>query len=108
MNEKQYKFYSCINFMRFFWILIAATVIAISLNLIYQTGLEIVILLLLTDFMALWIYAESDKEGSGNIILIEKIGGIERLISDLFNKMSKKFSNGNNDKKEIIEWLNKF
>ena len=84
------------------------TLIAVYFNLAYLKGLEIVILLFITDFIALWIYTELGRKDSEKNILLEKIKNLERLVSDVFNKINKKFSNEKNNKKELVEWLNKF
>jgi len=96
--------------MRFFWLLVLITIIAASLHLLFYKGLEIIIILIVIDFMILWTYAEleNNKKDREKSILLEKIENLERLMSDLFNKVTRKFSNKKNDKKELIEWLSKF
>jgi hypothetical protein len=69
---------------------------------------ELIILLFITDFIVLWTQIESNKGENGKNILAEKIENLEKLISDVFNKMTKKPMNEKEEKKEIIEWLNKF
>jgi hypothetical protein len=69
---------------------------------------ELIILLFITDFIVLWTELETDVKGKGKSVLAEKIENMEKLISDVFNKMTKKPINEKEEKKEIIEWLNKF
>jgi hypothetical protein len=69
---------------------------------------ELIIVLFITDFIVLWTELETDGKGKGKSILAEKIENLEKLISDVFNKMTKKPTNEKDEKKEIIEWLNKF
>jgi hypothetical protein len=90
--------------------MIILTIIAISFQLIFYKSLEITMMLIIIDFMILWSYTEleknkNDKEKSNLLIKIESL---ERLTSDLFDKITKRFSNKKNDKKELVEWLNKF
>lgn len=96
--------------MRFFWVLILITIIATYFQLMFYKSLEMIITLIIIDFMVLWAYTElenkkKDKEKS-NILM--KIENLERLTSDLFEKITRRFSNKKNNKKELIEWLNKF
>ena len=96
--------------MKFFWFLVLITIIAASFQLLFYKGLEIVIILIITDFMVLWAYTElennkKDKEKSNLLIKIENL---ERLTSELFEKVSRRVSNKKIDKEELIEWLNKF
>jgi hypothetical protein len=69
---------------------------------------ELIILLFITDFIVLWTELETDGKGKGKSVLSEKIENLEKLISDVFNKMTKKPTNEKDEKKEIIKWLNKF
>ena len=84
------------------------------ITLIFVLGLgslksfELIILLFITDFIVLWTEVETDRKGKGKSILAEKIENLEKLISDVFNKMTKKPANEKDEKKEIIKWLNKF
>jgi len=64
----------------------------------------------LIDFMVLWTYTElennkKDKEKSNLLIKIENL---ERLTSELFGKITRRFSNKEVNKKELVEWLNRF
>lgn len=94
--------------MRFFWILLIITIITASLNLVFFISVEVLALLIIMDFIVLWSYTEIEKNGNEENVLLEKIENLERLTSDLFNKVTKKFSNTKNNKKDIVEWLNKF
>jgi len=93
--------------MRFFWIMVIITAIFV-LGLSSLKSFELIVLLFITDFIVLWTQIESNKGENGKNILAEKIENLERLISDVFNKMTKKPMNEKEEKKEIIEWLNKF
>ncbi len=93
--------------MRFFWIMVIITAIFV-LGLSSLKSFELIILLFITDFIVLWTQIESNKGENGKNILAEKIENLEKLISDVFNKMTKKPTNEKEEKKEIIEWLNKF
>lgn len=93
--------------MRFFWIMVIITAIFV-LGLSSLKSFELIILLFITDFIVLWTQIESNKGENGKNILAEKIENLEKLISDVFNKMTKKPMNEKEEKKEIIEWLNKF
>ena len=93
--------------MRFFWIMMIITAL-IVLGLGSLKSFELIILLFITDFIVLWVESETDGRGKGKSVLAEKIEKLEKLISDVFNKMTKKLANGKDEKKEIIEWLNKF
>ncbi len=93
--------------MRFFWIMVIITVIFV-LGLSSLKSFELIILLFITDFIVLWTQIESNKGENGKNVLAEKIENLEKLISDVFNKMTKKPMNEKEEKKEIIEWLNKF
>jgi len=78
------------------------------ISLLYK--IEIILIMIVIDFIALWVYTESehnkkDKEKSNLLIKIENL---ERLTSELFEKVSRRVSNKKIDKEELIEWLNKF
>ncbi len=95
--------------MKFFWFLVLITIIATFFSLFYK-GLEIVIILIIIDFIVLWTYTELEKNRKNkekNNLLI-KIENLERLTSDLFDKITGRVSKEKIDKKELIEWLNKF
>jgi len=94
--------------MRFFWLMVIITVIVIYLNSVYFKGLEVVILLFITDFMVLWIYLEMERDNVEKSFLLEKIENLEKLTSSMFDKIAKRFSNEKNDKKDLIEALNNF
>jgi hypothetical protein len=70
--------------------------------------LELIIPLIILDLIVLWTYAELGKKEPGNIGLKQKIENLEKLTYELFNKLTKKPSNSKDEKKEIVEWLNKF
>jgi len=96
--------------MKFFWILVLITIIATSFHLAYYKSLEIVIILIVIDFMVLWTYTEleNNKKDKERSILLIKIENLERLTSELFEKVTRRLSNKKNNKKELIEWLNRF
>ena len=93
--------------MRFFWIMVIITAIFV-LGLSSLKSFELIILLFITDFIVLWTELETNGKGKGKSILAEKIENLEKLISDVFNKMTQKPTDEKEEKKEIIEWLNKF
>jgi len=93
--------------MRFFWIMMIITAL-IVLGLGSLKSFELIILLFITDFIILWTELETNGKGKGKSILTEKIENLEKLISDVFSKMTKKPTNEKDEKKEIIKWLNKF
>ena len=93
--------------MRFFWIMVIITAIFV-LGLSSLKSFELIIVLFITDFIVLWTESETDEKGKGKSVLAEKIENLEKLISDVFNKMTKKPINEKDEKKEIIKWLNKF
>ncbi|NIM46743.1 MAG: hypothetical protein GTN40_01125 [Candidatus Aenigmarchaeota archaeon] len=96
--------------MKFFWVLVLITLIITSFQLMFYKSLEMILILIIIDFMVLWTYTEiennkKDKERSSLVIKIENL---ERLTSELFEKITRRFSNKQNNKKELIEWLNRF
>lgn len=93
--------------MRFFWILIIGTIASIVFYFISFAGLELVISLMIIDFIAL-IFSEFEGRETGSNSLIKKIENLEKLIYDLFNKLTKTSYDKTQEKKEIEEWLNKF
>ncbi len=91
--------------MRFFWVLVLITIIT---SLFYK--IEIILIMIVIDFIALWVYTELEynKKSKEKSNLLTKIENLERLTSELFEKISRRVSNKKVDKKELIEWLNKF
>ena len=86
--------------------LIAATIIAVSFHLMFYSILEMVIMLIIVDFMALWVYIESEKGRNEKSSLMKSIEHMEKSIYDVFNKVTL-YSNEKRDKKDLIEWLEK-
>ena len=70
--------------------------------------MEIVLFLIIMDSIVLWVSLELERKNNNEGILLEKIENMERLVSDLFDKVTNKFSNKKNEKKDLVEWLNKF
>ena len=93
--------------MKLFWMFLVLTVLSISWYSLYSKGFDIVIFLLLLDFMALWYYTEKNKPNTGNF-LSDKILILEKSTSDMFEKLNKRFSKKSDKKEDIVEWLDKF
>jgi len=94
--------------MRFFWLLTVITLLTIYFHSVTSEGLILIIMLIITDFMVLWVETEFEKNNGEKSFLLEKIEILEKLTSDMFDKLNKRFSNNKNDKKDIIESLNQF
>jgi hypothetical protein len=94
--------------MKLFWLFAALTALSALMLSVYSTGLELVALLLVIDFMALWFYTETGKIGTESGFLKERITSIEKITSDMFEKLNKRFSKKTEEKEDIIEWLDKF
>jgi len=94
--------------MKFFWIMLAMTLISIYYHYVFSKGLEMVMLLIIVDLIALLTYNELYKKDSEKSILKEKLENLERLTSQVFEKINSRFTNNKDDKKELIESLNKF
>ena len=82
--------------------LIIITIASLIFYLFSSKGLEIIIPLFIIDFISLWYSSESREPRK--TILEEKIENLEKLTWDLFNKLTDRKV----DKKELVEWLNKF
>ncbi|NIO44467.1 MAG: hypothetical protein GTN36_02835 [Candidatus Aenigmarchaeota archaeon] len=96
--------------MKFFWILVLITIIVAYFQLLFYKSLEIIVTFVIIDFMVLWAYIEleNNKKDKQRNILLVKIENLERLTSELFEKVTSRFSNKENNKEKLIEWLNKF
>ena len=90
--------------MRFFWILIIITMASVAFYLIFFNGLELVILLLIVDFIVLMVSNELGKDAFENKTLSNKIENLEKLTYDLFNKLTGR----QNDKEQLTKWLEEF
>jgi hypothetical protein len=91
--------------VRFFWIT-AMTVIAGLFQLMFYESLELTILLFSVNFMVFGLEL-ARTEPKGSILL--KIEGIERYLNDtVSNLISPQIAKKEGNKKEIIEWLNRF
>jgi len=93
--------------MRFFWLLTVITLLTIYFHSVTSEGLILIIMLIITDFMVLWVETEFEKNNGEKSFLLEKIESLEKLTSDVFDKINK-LTNNKNDKKDIIESLNQF
>jgi len=90
---------------RFFWITIM-TAIAGMFQLLFFKSIELTIILFSINFMVFGL--ELAKTGSKRGFLL-KLEGIERNLNNIVSRMiSPQIARIGKDKKEIIEWLNKF
>lgn len=94
--------------MKFFWLLMAATVAALIWQAMYSGSMVFVAAMIIFDCMALWASFESKKGNSNSNPLLKKLENLEKLTSDMFEKLNNKLSHEKKDKKEIVEWLDKF
>ena len=91
--------------VNYLWI-IAITVTVGIVQLFTVGSLELTILLFTLNFMAFSLELLKTEEG-GNILL--KIGNIERFLNDTVSTLvSPRIARISKDKKEILEWLNRF
>jgi hypothetical protein len=88
--------------------MLAMTLISIYYHYVFSKGLEMVMLLIIVDLIALLTYNELYKKDSEKSILKEKLENLERLTSQVFEKINSRFTNNKDDKKELIESLKKF
>ena len=94
--------------MKFFWLLMAVTVAALIWQTFYSGSMVFVAAMLLFDCMALWASFESKKGKTNSNPIIQKMENLEKLTSDMFEKLGSKLSHEKKDKKEIVEWLDRF
>jgi hypothetical protein len=107
MNKNNINIVFILLLMRFFWILIIITTASVAFYLTSLKGLELIIPLLTIDLIALWTYYELGKKEPENTSMKQKIENLEKLVYELFNRLTQKPTN--KDKKEdLTEWLNKF
>jgi hypothetical protein len=93
--------------MKLFWLTLALTMASFLWYSAYSTGFEVVATLLLIDIMIAWAYIET-RRGEGSGFLPEKIEVLEKMTSEMFEKLNKRLSKAEGKKEDIIEWLEKF
>lgn len=97
--------------MRTFWILILITIIISAFQLAFFKGFEVIIILFIVDFMALWLTIELEEEGTIKSSLLAKFENLEKIFSEIIGRitsnpfMEEKLKK---DKEELIKWLNYF
>jgi hypothetical protein len=90
--------------MKLFWLMLVITTVA----LVYSGSFLLVMALMVFDFIVLWSSFEMRKGKGNGSALIQKLEKIEELTSKMFEKISGRQSHEEKDKKEVIEWLDKF
>lgn len=90
---------------RFFWITMV-TVIAGLFQLAFYKSIELTIILFSINFMVFGLELVRTRSKRGVLLKLE---GIERNLNNIVSSMiSPKIARIGENKKEIIEWLNKF
>ena len=90
---------------RFFWITML-TVIAGLFQLLFYKSIELTIILFSVNFMVFGLELTSSRSKRGVLLKLESI---EMNLNDtVSNLISPKIAKIGENKKEIIEWLNKF
>ena len=90
---------------RFFWITMV-TVIAGLFQLAFYKSIELTIILFSINFMVFGLELVRTRSKRGVLLKLE---GIERNLNNIVSSMiSPQIARMGENKKEIIEWLNKF
>ena len=94
--------------MKLFWIFMVASLLSVAWFVYSSLGIDPLIFIIFIDIMAVWFFAESREGNKIRGIMIEKIEMLERLTSELFEKLNGKNSHADGNGKDIIKWLDKF
>lgn len=84
--------------------MLAIITVAVSIFCLFSpNGLELITLLVLTDFIILAAYEDARRNDSEGKDLASRIENLEKSTYNLFNGLTKKENKG-----ELTEWLEKF
>ena len=94
--------------MKLFWIFMVASLISVAWFVYSSLGIDPLIFIIFIDIMSVWFFVETRQENNLKGLMMDKIEMLEKLTSELFEKLNGKNSHADENGKDIIKWLDKF